>query len=320
MKAIAEHFINKGEAVDKFWCSSDPDSLDGILLRGRHIAFMDGTRPHIIDPQNPGAVDTILHLGDFWDTVNLKANKDNIIKSNSIIKTWFECAYINLQAASVLRSLISGIYKDAVCRGELYKTVDKILENELTGESVTIAEGQCGKYFASAITHKGNLSHMKSLISDYKKLYLLSAPVGFATENIMNLISESAVHRGLCIEQYYCPMDPAEGIEHVLIPEKGIGFLTLNDYHDMDCRECDGEVCNIELREFIDWNSIEKYFDVIENCESESNRLIDQAIVYLQREKQEHDVLEGYYVPNMNFEKIKNLTAEWIAKIEHNEL
>jgi hypothetical protein len=26
-----------------------------------------GTTLHIVDPKNPGAVDTIVHLGDFWD-------------------------------------------------------------------------------------------------------------------------------------------------------------------------------------------------------------------------------------------------------------
>lgn len=320
MKSVAEHFLNKGEEVDCFWCSSDPDSLDAILLRQRHIALMDGTSPHVIDPQNPGAVDTILHLGDFWDNIGIKENKDCILKSGSIIKSWFECAYANLKAAAVLREQIRRLYKDNTYGGELYKLTTGIIDKELTGKSVTIAEGKCRKYFASAITYKGNLTHMKSLVRDYRKLYLFAAPVGFDMKHTMQMISENYVHRGYCIEQFYCPMGPDDRIEHVLIPELELGFMTLNDYHDLEICGCTADITNIDMREYLDWNSIEKYSGVIHNCEEESSRLTEAAISYLQKAKQEHDVLEGYYVPNMNFEKIKTLTDEWICKIERNKV
>ena len=320
MKSVAEHFLNKGEDVDCFWCSSDPDSLDAILLRQRHIAFMDGTSPHVMDPQNPGAVDTILHLGDYWDNAGIKENKDSILKSGSIIKKWFECAYANLKAAAVLREQIRRIYKDNTYRGELYKVTAEITDNELIGRPVTISEGKCRKYFASAITYKGHLTHMKSLVRDYRKLYLFASPVGFDINDTMQMISESFIHRGLCIEQFYCPMDPESMIEHILIPELEVGFLTLNDYHDMELWESNAEIITIDMREFIDWNSIEKYGRVIASFEADSSSLMTNAIEYLGKAKDEHDVLEGYYITNMNFGKIANLTDEWICKIERNEL
>ena len=31
MKEIGEYFIDNGEDVDFLWCSSDPDSLDGVV-------------------------------------------------------------------------------------------------------------------------------------------------------------------------------------------------------------------------------------------------------------------------------------------------
>ena len=65
MRKIGEHFVEKGEDVDFLWCSSDPGSLDGIVLKKRRIAMIDATSPHIVDPVNPGAVDSIVHLGEF---------------------------------------------------------------------------------------------------------------------------------------------------------------------------------------------------------------------------------------------------------------
>ena len=320
MKCIADHFRNNGEDVDCFWCSSDPESLDAVLLRERRIAFMDGTNPHTMDPQNPGAVDTILYFGDYWQTEKLKNNKNDILKSNSNIKRLFECAYANLEAASILSSLISSIYEKSLNSGEVYKFVDELIENVIGYKPVSMTEGECRKYFSSAITHKGQISHMPSVIRDYKKLYMLLVPEGLDISEIMSKISDSAIHRGFSVEQYYSPMNPIDGIEHVLIPEIKIGFMTLNGHFDYDYCETAPVIANIDMREFVNWNEIETFAEVIENFNIECDILIKQAIVYLQKAKQEHDVLEGYYVPNMNFEKIRNLTAEWIAKIERNEL
>ncbi len=320
MKSIAEHFLNKGEDVDFFRCSSDPDSLDGILLKKRHIAFLDGTSPHIVDPANPGAVDRILYLGDYWNGAALKKYKSYIMKSNDTIKQWFNCAYANLKCASVIISELGKLYDKATVPGEPYKMAAGIINRELSHKPVTIAEGKCKKYFASAITPKGYMNLVGSLIKSYKKLYLFSVPVGFDTKEFMRILSENIVHRGYCAEQFYCPMDPADKIEHILVPELEIGFLTSNDYHESDCCGCDAEIINIDMREFIDWNYLEKYTDVITFYKKESKRMLDTAIDYLNNAKREHDVLEGYYVPNMNFQKIGNLIDEWIAKIEHNEV
>ena len=78
MKNIAQHFIKKGEDVDLMWCSSDPSSLDGVLIRNRNIAVVDGTAPHVVDPKNPGAVDEIVNLGDHWDEDELKKYRGEI--------------------------------------------------------------------------------------------------------------------------------------------------------------------------------------------------------------------------------------------------
>jgi hypothetical protein len=67
MKTIGQTLLEEGEDVDFLHCSSDPDSLDGILIRKKNVAMIDGTSHHVVDPLHPGAVDTILHLGDFWN-------------------------------------------------------------------------------------------------------------------------------------------------------------------------------------------------------------------------------------------------------------
>lgn len=320
MKGIAEYFVEKGEDVDYFWCSSDPGSLDGILLKKRKIAMVDGTSPHIIDPQNPGAVDTILHLGEYWDGEVLKKCKSYIMQSNQKIKGWFGYAYNNLHAAAALQSSIRDTYRRAMLPGELYKAAAGIVNREFSRYEILLAEGSRKKYFAAAITPEGLINHMPGLVKDYKKLYFLTAPVGFETENVLNIISENAVHRGFSVEEYYCPMMPETKMEHLLIPDLEMGFVTLNSYHDLELWENDAEIQSLEMRDFIDWNRLEETMETIEFCEAESDQLIHQAIRNLKKAKQEHDRLEAYYIPNMNFEKIEELKAEMIGKIERNVL
>ena len=78
MKRFAERARQKGYSVKYFHCSSDPDSLDGIIINELSIGMLDGTSPHIRDPRYPGAVENIINLGEFWNEEKLKANKNSI--------------------------------------------------------------------------------------------------------------------------------------------------------------------------------------------------------------------------------------------------
>ena len=92
MKKIADAAVKKGADVEYAHCSSDPDSLDGVIIKPANIALVDGTSPHIVDPKTPGAVDTIIHLGDCWDADAIARHKEGIIKENEKISKQFKRA------------------------------------------------------------------------------------------------------------------------------------------------------------------------------------------------------------------------------------
>ncbi|WP_027398171.1 nSTAND3 domain-containing NTPase [Anaerovorax odorimutans] len=48
MKKIAEELLEDGYNIDFMHCSSDNNSLDGIVLRDKKIAMVDGTSPHVV--------------------------------------------------------------------------------------------------------------------------------------------------------------------------------------------------------------------------------------------------------------------------------
>ena len=46
MKRIGDTLMEKGFDVELHFCSSDPDSLDGVVIPALDVAVIDGTAPH----------------------------------------------------------------------------------------------------------------------------------------------------------------------------------------------------------------------------------------------------------------------------------
>ncbi|MEG2323043.1 MAG: ATPase [Anaerovoracaceae bacterium] len=326
VRSVGEHFLDQGEDVDFMQCSSDTDSLDGIVLKGRKIAIIDATSPHMVDPVNPGAVDSIIHLGEFWDGEAIKKNKSLVMESNRKIKMWFGYCYNYLKSGASLYDNLADTYESAIEDGELYKITAKIVGDELGHKEITLNPGQLKKYFASGITPTGCQHYLKTLIRGYKKIYLLNGPVGLSNQRMLNIITESAMYRGMDVEAYYCPMKPETKMEHLLIPDLDMAFLSLNSYHDIELWELDGdggfspEIKMVDMNDMINWNDLEEQQDIIENSRQKLDEMIDNCVKCIAKAKKEHDILENYYIPNMDFKKIEVLRDEIIGKIEKNVL
>ncbi len=315
MRKIGEAMLKEGHNVDFMHCSSDNNSLDGIVLRDKKIALIDGTSPHVVDPVNPGAVDSIIHLGDYWDEDGIRKNKEALINNNERIKTIFSRAYNYLAAAGKMYDNLYSIYESAINHVEFYKISAKIVGDELAHKEISSRQGDIKKYFASAITPGGFENYLGSLLQGFRKIYLIKAPVGVSSERMLSLFMESAVYRGFSVEAYYCPMKPATKLEHLLIPELKLAFITSNQYHSQDPSALDTDVVTIDLESIIHYETIRYQQSILEDSRNKMEELLDKAIFCLSQAKKEHDDLEKFYVPNMDFLKIEALRQELTHKI-----
>lgn len=324
MRKIADEFSAQGESIDFLICSSDPDSLDGILLKERRIALIDATSPHTVDPINPGAVDTIIHLGEYWNEEGIRQNKNAVIATGNKIRKYFGQGYNYLAAAGNIYENIANIYEEAAEKAEIYKMAARIVNKELGSYEISLSTGEIKKAFASAVTPDGIINHIRSLVKGYKRIYVISAPVGFSSGKILSTVMESAAYRGFFTEAYYCPMRPVGDPEHLLIPELSVALLSANAYHDLEAweiaecaadREEYPEIILIDMDEMCDEAEIETQRAFIEKSLAEFDNLLFSAIECIKKAKQEHDLLERYYIPNMDFKKIDLLRDEIIGKI-----
>ena len=127
MKEIGNYYLNKGYNVDFLKCSSDPDSLDGIVVKDKRTAIIDGTKPHVTDPLNPGAVDEIIDLGVLIDRDKICKDREVIVGLNEEISETFEYAYGYLKCAKILLEQKNKILKKYVSEK------GKILPRRVTG-------------------------------------------------------------------------------------------------------------------------------------------------------------------------------------------
>lgn len=111
MKRIAENFSERVDSCELILCSSDTQSLDGVILakKGRRIAIVDGTAPHTVDPNFPGAVSEIINLGEGWDSSGLVARRDTIIALSRTKGAEYFAAYEALALAGKLNDRIISI-------------------------------------------------------------------------------------------------------------------------------------------------------------------------------------------------------------------
>ena len=84
MREVAQYAQQRGWSAELIYCSSDADSLDGVILtkEGDGIALLDATAPHVYEPTLPGVREELINLGAFWDRQKLQAYGEEIALLN----------------------------------------------------------------------------------------------------------------------------------------------------------------------------------------------------------------------------------------------
>ena len=134
MKDVAREAEKRGYSVRYIYCSSDAQSLDGIIINEPKIAVLDGTSPHIYEPKTVGAVDSIVNLGAFLDENLLRESRSIIEKVSLQKQRGFSAAYGYLRAYASICESIEILVKPAVNMEKLKKNVHRIVENVQTGQ------------------------------------------------------------------------------------------------------------------------------------------------------------------------------------------
>ncbi len=305
MKKIARQFIENGYEVELHHCPSDPNSLDGVVIKKLGVVLLDGTAPHIVDPKDPGAIDEVVNLGDYWNLENLEKNKHEIVESGKDIGNSFKRAYKFLKSSEPIYKDIEEKYKDCMDFGQVNLLTEHFIYDLFKETSNTGIYKKERHLFGTAITPQGHIDQTDSILSEVSKVYYLNGNIGTGKTTFLQKICDKAVQKGMNVEVYHCPLIK-EKLETIIIKDLDIGITTSSLFEGQN---------TIDLNKHLNINKLSKYEEEIKFDKKMLDELINIAISNLKKAKDKHDIIESYYVPNMNFNEIENLRIELVKRI-----
>jgi len=312
MRKIGMSMMDRGDDVEFWQCSSDNDSLDGVIIPDLRVAVVDGTAPHVVDPKYPGAVDEIVNLGAHWNQKYLQAHKGDIIKLTKEYRTCFFSAYKYLEEAKNVHDEWESIH----IQGMDFAKADQKAQ-ELREEIFSRGEFQeqiplVRHMFASAITPKGTVNFIDNITESYRNRYIVKGLPGTGKSTLTKKIVQGAVARGLEVEICHCALDP-DSVDVALIPSLKVAVIDGTSPHVIDPERPGDRVVN--MLDCLDMEAVEKHTQRLKEIELEFKNLIDEAIKRIAQAKSFHDNLEDFYVQAMDFEAVNETGTRIFNKI-----
>ncbi len=303
MKAIGKAAEDKGFSVSYILCSSDPDSLDGVLIPELSVGYVDGTNPHVLEPILCGGSTNYLNFGEFYDREAMKPNEEQILSVQRKNKQQYNLVHKCLGAVKNLLDCIR-------CETE---TPFYHEEMDAIGECLCLSalKPKCGtgsksRRFLSALTPKGIkvCSHTPAALCP--KVYVLKDDYLLAPQ-VVSMVEEKALAYGYRCISCFTPLIPQGCPSHLLIPELGVSIIS-----DSKLFPYEGEsYCTIDLNSSLT-PKVRMELSFVGSLTEELLKIVTE---HLQTAKSLHDQIEALCRPFVDFDKVTELTRKTIRNL-----
>lgn len=303
MKAVRKKAAEKGYSVECAFCASDPKSLDGVIIPGLSLCMADGTSPHVIEPKFPGACETIINTGEFWDSGQLFERGDEIraLTLENSLHHRRSCAY--LSAAGKLFSENRRLLSEYVNSEKIYSYAVRFVNRELP--RVSDCPGKRKRRFLSAISPDGIVFLSDTVKKQAYRIIAVEDEYCAAASLLIDRIGELAVKRGYDVFFCYCPMSPKGECEHIIIPKAGIALISERKNHRTNLSY--DRV--IHIKRFL-YEGAEAHRKRLVFNRKLQNVLTDESISCLRKAREVHDRLEKIYIDAMDFTALSQLAQK----------
>ncbi len=312
MKKTAAHFAGKDHLTERIHCSSDPDSLDAVILHDSKAILADGTLPHAIEPTLPIVYEKIVSLFECFDTEALSAKRAMAMETDRKIKDCHKRCCCYLAGAAML--LEDNCRTAAECTDylKIQKLAQKLAAKELPRKK-NGAVGLERKRLLSAITPKGIVAFTDSITALCDKIYLIRDEYAASSTALLRALKVLALENGYEVFACYCPLDQQNKLEHLLIPELSLGFVTENSYLQPELEP----YRVIHFSRFTDKSKLRLKKQRLSFNRRAAKEILDEAVKSLVKAKAYHDELEDIYQSGVDFDligRVQENTVKEIAK------
>ena len=296
MKKFGSEMLTKGNNVEYIHCSSDENSLDGLVVPELKVAFIDGTAPHIVDPRLPGAVDEIVNLGIYLNNKEIEKHKNQIIQVNKIISQLYKSAFRYLKSASQILDEINSIYDYFTDSTKFSRICEEVINKLFVNKKLYNKTGSIRKLFSEAYTANGYINYTDLFCADLNVWAVIGENTNY-TSKLLDEVVKEAVKRGFDVDCFYRPLTP-EKLQHIIIPDLNIMLKSTENHICCNYDEI------INLHEIMDLENLKTHISEIENNLNLYDMLLKNALDKLTETKKHHDLLEIFYVNSMDFKSV----------------
>lgn len=312
MRRIAQAFFLKGEQVERIHCSSDPDSLDGVICPKQRFAIVDATAPHVLEPRVPVAAQEVVSLYDYLDRDSLQSSRDEISLLFDRCSLLQERAarYVTAAAGLITDSARIGLASANLPAAQTF--AQKLASRRLPATSRPPQEQI---RLLSANTPNGRTIYRSTVDLLADTVLVLEDEEGAVSKAMMQTLRQAALARGQRFYTCYCPLAPCDKIDHLLFPNLSLAIVTSNSWHPFAAKN--SRV--IHCRRFCQKELLANYRHRLRFNRKTANCLLEQASDLQRQAKQLHDQLEVYYKTAADFAAIDQLTSRLLQDLSKEE-
>lgn len=311
-----ERLANKNRfSTECFYCSSDPTSLDGIIIKEKRVAVIDGTSPHAVEPKLSGAREIIVDLGRSWDTKKLFEKKDKISLISQKKKQHYNDCYNFLYSKSVMDELIYNLVFPHILFDKLDKSAsrlskslikqrDKKTQNAVSKTRLTCAISSHGKIRLSTFEDKADFCiFLKEPFSSSRlpSLYLRA-------------IYEYMSGMGLSSYVSYNPMNKNE-IDALYFPDIGVSVSTYDEKLVSGCDRNMKKCRIINCIRFLDTKALAPLKPLRKFYCRISQNMENHALECLKMAGETHTDLEKIYRQCTDYKTVEKISDEYFNLI-----
>ncbi len=302
MRRILEKAKEIGASCQEILCSSDPDSLDGLIisLHQKKIGILDGTAPHPRIISAPGATEELWNLGEFWDNKKLERSKNEIFKENKRKKESYRSAYALLHAAKSchfeIKHMLESSFDAEKAQAQIKRAISKLT-----------LKGPSEIHIFRAFSMKGE-SIQKDAFSSAQKQVLLCGKKHTA-ELYLQYLKEGLQKERIKHTVFLSPLNEKE-IDGIYIDE--IKTVYLWEEYEQTGKESK----KMHMRRFIPHDSTHvKSASFIRQVSALEENLIHAALSALRTAGQSHFILEDIYKKCMNFSQMQEKSKKYAEDV-----
>ncbi len=294
MKRIAEAAALNDEKCQRAFCSSDPESLDAVILPDRKFVIMDGTAPHIVNPSYPGVCEFILDLGECWDKSKLMPHRERIIELTDGCSACHRQAQRCLSAASAFRQASYSVTDPLIDIDKIHRAADRQREN-LPRHGLG---GFIEERLLSAVTKDGVVVFEDTIHNQCDVCIPVDDRFSRCSALFLGRLKDILSKCGFGLVVCYCSQMP-ESIEHILIPEASVAYSSANRIHCVDAGR------TIHSSRFMKRALSSEERKVLTENEKNEKLMLSQASKHMTEAKLLHDELESFYINAMDFDSVR---------------